>query len=342
MRTALTAAFVSLALLAGGTTGLAGPVDDARARRDTALGEVRALVSRFETLHRRYERVEARATRASAGLVDAYRTDLSLQGRLAGARQALADRARALYQSGPAGLFEAYLGVESPTDALTIQAGIEAAFVQDTARMAEVLDQRGETASLRARLGDRKRNLEGIRRTLSRLRTDMGFALLRARAAARQAGARVAALERQARTLRKAERRAESTSVEAGPVRYGADQADLLRMLGPDGGRGCDLPAGLRRTGTRFSGVASWYGEDFAGRPTASGAIFDPRLFTAAHRTLPLPSFLFVRHGDRCATVLVNDRGPFIEGRVLDLSQGAAEYLGVGLSTVRAEVLAPA
>ena len=339
MRSLLTIVFSTLVLAAGAVPVLADPLDDARAGRDAARGEVRALVARFEGLHERYERLEARAARASAGLVDSYRADLQLEARLADARRTLSDRARALYQSGPAGFFGAYLGVERPTDVLSIRVGIQNAFVDDFERIGAVLKDRDQTASVRRRLDERKQDLDGVQRKLERLRTDMGFALLRAKAAARKAGARVVALERQARTLQSAERRADER---APLLTGGADQADLLAMLGPNGGRGCEIPSRLRRTGDGFSGVSSWYGWDFAGRPTASGAIYDPRLFTAAHRTLPLPTFLFVRHDDRCATVLVNDRGPFIDGRVLDLSKGAADYLGVGLSTIRAEILAPA
>ena len=115
-------------------------------------------------------------------------------------------------------------------------------------------------------------------------------------------------------------------------------------MLGPDGGRGCDIPPKLQETGETFSGLASWYGDELAGDPTATGAIFDPDLFTAAHRTLPLPSFLHVTYQGRCATVLVNDRGPYITERLLDLSEGAATYLGFagsGVAEVTAEVLVP-
>jgi rare lipoprotein A len=88
-------------------------------------------------------------------------------------------------------------------------------------------------------------------------------------------------------------------------------------------------------------GIASWYGGDgdgFAGRPTASGEIFDPEQFTCAHRTLPLGSFVEVENLDnRKRTVLrVNDRGPFIKGRVLDLSKRGAEELGfLGHGTTR-------
>jgi rare lipoprotein A len=123
-------------------------------------------------------------------------------------------------------------------------------------------------------------------------------------------------------------------------LRVAADQSALLALLGPDGGRGCDIPSGLQQTGQGFSGQASFYGEEFAGQPTATGAIFVPELFTAAHLTLPLPSFLHVRYGGKCATVLVNDRGPYVKGRVLDLSQGAAQYLGLpGVDVVEAEIL---
>jgi len=90
-------------------------------------------------------------------------------------------------------------------------------------------------------------------------------------------------------------------------------------------------------------GMASWYGgndDGFAGRPTASGEIFDPEQYTCAHRTLPLGSFVEVENlENRKRTVLrVNDRGPFIKGRILDLSKKGAQdlgFIGQGTSRVR-------
>ena len=81
----------------------------------------------------------------------------------------------------------------------------------------------------------------------------------------------------------------------------------------------------------RQEGIASWYGAQFEGRPTASGEIFDPSLFTAAHPTLPFGTFLVVtnRNNNRQVSVRVNDRGPFVEGRIIDVSQAAAEHLGM-------------
>jgi rare lipoprotein A len=77
------------------------------------------------------------------------------------------------------------------------------------------------------------------------------------------------------------------------------------------------------------TGLASYYGAELAGQPTASGEPFNPYGFTAAHRTLPLGTKLIVSYGGRSVEVTVNDRGPYSGGRELDLSQGAAEYLGL-------------
>ena len=77
------------------------------------------------------------------------------------------------------------------------------------------------------------------------------------------------------------------------------------------------------------TGLASYYGPELAGQPTASGEPFNPYGFTAAHRTLPLGTKLIVGYGGRSVEVTVNDRGPYSGGRELDLSQGAAEYLGL-------------
>lgn len=83
--------------------------------------------------------------------------------------------------------------------------------------------------------------------------------------------------------------------------------------------------------GYRERGIASWYGEKFNGRGTSSGETYDICAFTAAHKTLPLPSYARVTNLDngRSLIVRVNDRGPFQKGRLIDLSYAAAVRLGV-------------
>ncbi len=80
--------------------------------------------------------------------------------------------------------------------------------------------------------------------------------------------------------------------------------------------------------------LASWYGPGFEGQLTASGEAFDPYGFTAAHNTLPLGTEITVSYAGRAVDVVVNDRGPYSGGRDLDLSQGAAEYLGLTVAGV--------
>lgn len=86
-------------------------------------------------------------------------------------------------------------------------------------------------------------------------------------------------------------------------------------------------------------GIASWYGPNFHGNRTANGEIFDMNKMTAAHKSLPFETKVRVTDlkSNRSVTVKINDRGPFIKGRILDLSRRAAEKLGI-IDTGTAEV----
>lgn len=91
-----------------------------------------------------------------------------------------------------------------------------------------------------------------------------------------------------------------------------------------------------------ITGVASWYGPGFSGKKTATGEIFDETKMTAAHKTLPLGTKAKVTNvkNGKSVEVEINDRGPYAEGRIIDLSQAAAAAIGIvdrGLATVRVE-----
>ncbi len=97
--------------------------------------------------------------------------------------------------------------------------------------------------------------------------------------------------------------------------------------------------------GATQSGVASWYGPGFHGRQTANGEIYDQYGLTAAHRTLPLGTWVRVTDvaSERAVVVRVNDRGPYVDDRVIDLSLAAAQRIDLvraGIAPVRIEVLA--
>ena len=107
-----------------------------------------------------------------------------------------------------------------------------------------------------------------------------------------------------------------------------SDWRDANASMGPTGGRS-------------FSGMASFYGNE-SGSKTASGARFNQNAMTAAHKSLPFGTKLRVTHGGQSVVVTINDRGPFIRGRVLDLSTGAARAIGLtsrGVGRVTAEVV---
>ena len=103
------------------------------------------------------------------------------------------------------------------------------------------------------------------------------------------------------------------------------------------------MPRAYTTTGTSWTAVCSWYGPGFHGRRTASGQVFNENDLTCASRTLPFGTVLALTRGTNRVIVYVNDRGPFIAGRDLDLSKAAAQTLGFGgVASVHAEIVVPA
>lgn len=103
-------------------------------------------------------------------------------------------------------------------------------------------------------------------------------------------------------------------------------------------------PVAAPSVGDTETGIASWYGKPYHGRPAANGEIYDMEKLTAAHRTLPFNTWVRVYDLDNNKTVEVRiiDRGPFIDGRIIDLSHAAAheiEMIGPGIARVRVEVI---
>ena len=123
--------------------------------------------------------------------------------------------------------------------------------------------------------------------------------------------------------------------------RYTVDRKTNERLTGKTANRTSFKKPAM---GTKFRGIASYYAGDFHGKKTANGETFDMNGLTAAHKTLPFNTWLEVRNLSNGRTVIVriNDRGPFIAGRFLDLSYGAAKELKMletGVQEVEAVVL---
>jgi rare lipoprotein A len=105
-----------------------------------------------------------------------------------------------------------------------------------------------------------------------------------------------------------------------------------------------EKPIGKDDWKSEMEGIASWYGEDFNGHLTANGEVYDMYAFTAAHKSLPLGTVVKVTNLDNGMTtqVRINDRGPYVEGRIIDLSRTAARALGMreqGTTRVKLDVV---
>lgn len=341
-RLALVVAAV-VVLAAGRGPAPATGAEDRLARRTALLLEAAGLTDRLE--------------QAQAAVVEAQLRRTRRAGAMATAEGRMRDRAVTAYMRGTGasvaalGAPRVYLEVVARKER-EIVAGYRAALADAVTDQRRAEAARGDLRLARQQLAD------------VQVRLDATIAADDARRAEEQRradAARNAALARQAAAAGAARARAAAarTSASAPPGAYAPSpldpaallprhrvateaQLDLMRRIpfGPLGTATAPLPAGLVGTGRRVEGNASWYGPGFNGRPTASGAIYDQEAWTVASRELALGTLLAVTRGDRRVLVLVNDRGPYVDGRVLDLSAAAARFLGVGgVAAVSAEVV---
>jgi rare lipoprotein A (peptidoglycan hydrolase) len=236
------------------------------------------------------------------------------------------------------------LGASTPQDFASVQEFASRAIGVSAEQVEQVTQLRASLQAVSDQLEAKQSKLEATTVQLQALAAQMSAQLDQARATAQEAGLTVTRLEAEQAALAAVQAAQAAALSSLVSSQRGVDQSALLALLGPNGGRGCDIPSGLKETGQQVDGLASWYGPGFAGKHTASGAIFDPSLFTAANKELPLNTFLRVHYGGSCAIVLVNDRGPYGGGRVFDLSEGVAEYLDYishGVVYVTTDVLVP-
>lgn len=336
-RVAVAVAVAALALSAG--TPPAPAEEDARTRRDALLVQAAELADRLES--------------TQAAVVAAQLGRDSASGRLLELQRRRRDRAVTAYMRGTGASVAA---LAAPRAYLEVLAAKERELLAGHHAAVEAAVDAGRRAeAARASLRDARERLTVVQAELDAAVTADDA---RAEEQRRSDEARRAALARQAAELAEARGRAQAGatppagSYAPSPLdpdalvprhRAATDRQSALMRRVPFGvlAAGPTLPAGLVATGQRVEGEASWYGPGFNGRPTASGAIYDQEAWTVASRDLPLGTFLVVTRGDRRVLLLVNDRGPYVDGRVLDLSSAAARALGVGgVASVSAEVVA--
>ena len=261
------------------------------------------------------------------------------------AQAALDARARLVYmRTAPDPLASLAQGLAGPGVRRLVQQGSVAALTVDRSLIEAVSQESVQVRALRAR----------ARAFRARLQAQAAAVLAaqdRARALLAQAQA-VAERERAAAELaRLAAQQAALDAVSASVTlaltpaqtersrRAAAEQAPLVAAIEA---AGSGYPAGYHPTGRLITGTASWYGPGFVGNPTASGAAYDPERLTCANKELPLGTVIRVSANGRAVSCLVNDRGPYVGDRILDMSRAGSRALGYdGLAAVTIEVLSP-
>jgi rare lipoprotein A (peptidoglycan hydrolase) len=319
-------AFVTVAALMPGALSAparaTGAGDDLRARRAALLTRIASQTDDAEQDQAAVVVAQARERRAQAALVTA--------------RQRLQSRAVEAYMYG---LMRAAENLARPNVYLeeAFKADQQAITDLRSARSARV-DAVGTAESARDASRTAQAQLESERSALEATiaRQDTLDAQLQAAAAARKAAADAQAAANQAVVDRFETDPAARTRHRVATV---SQRQTMGRWpFGPVSG----VPAGLKATGQVLTGPASWYGPGFDGRPTASGAIYDQEGWTCASKELPLGTILLVSENGRQVLLLVNDRGPYVDGWILDLSHAAATALAhPGVGVVTAHVLTP-
>jgi rare lipoprotein A (peptidoglycan hydrolase) len=159
-------------------------------------------------------------------------------------------------------------------------------------------------------------------------------------AAQQQAAADLARLEAQRQALDAVSASVTAVLTPAQTRRSRAAAENQAPVIAAIEAAGSGYPAGYVSSGQTITGTASWYGPGFVGSPTASGAPYDPERLTCANKELPLGTVLRVSANGRSISCLVNDRGPYVGDRILDMSRAGSRALGYdGIASVVIEVL---
>jgi len=323
-------ALAAAALSASAITQMAsaGDLQTVRERAQSVADEVTLLERNLEDLHARRERLEDGIIESSSKIGALESTIAEVEDEVAAARDLYIARAIEAYKGGTTGMrLEMMLAAESVSELLAVAEMNSVAVSVDQRRLEELEDARAEVEGVQDDLDRHKREQMEVLAEVEAISAEMGVTLDDRRAVLAELADEVEELEKQ---VRRKEQLAPEPVVEPPSTVTPAATATATS----------DVPEGYASTGVTFGGVASWYGPGFAGNLTANGEIYDPMGLTAANKELPFNTLLFVKYNGRGVVVRINDRGPYAGDRIIDLSQGAAETVGMsGIGWVDATIV---
>ena len=371
-RAAIWIVALGCALLAGGggATAKGGALalpsgralDELRERAQAVADEVTSLELRLQDLRAQGVRID-NAIEAASRDIGVLELELArAKAALDAATEGYVERAVEVYKRGAGGDLAILLSATDIAELETLARAASARAEAGVRSLERLKRSQEDLTTTQARLEERTRALMDDKAAAAEVGVRMEAVLTTRRATLRELTSRVEELEvevaraaarrtaQREAELREAElrevelREAEPRGSEEGAVEEGAVEEGASGGT-PTGAaaEGPEAPgARFIGTGVTFEGIASWYGPGFEGNLTASGDVFHRAGHTAASRDLPLGTWLRVSFEGRGVIVLVNDRGPYIEERILDLSEGAAQQIGLtGLGWIQAEIVLP-
>ncbi len=325
LRTLTALAYVTGAAVAAPGAS-AGDLESLRARAQLIADQVSEREHDLERLESKQVSLAEDIAQASS---DIGLLELELQRAQVAHQRALqnyVDRAVEAYMDGSATQLALLLSAKDMNQLFALTEATVASASEDVAAVEAAVELADAAEKRQLEIDERKQRLLAAQARVDSVEASITNALAARTELLAQLTADIEELERQAR---------EAAAAAAEP-----DEA-FMRLLGGSGPT-LGIPDGYVGTGVTFEGLASWYGPGFEGNHTASGDIFDSSLYTAASKELPLGTWLFIQHNGRGVVVLVNDRGPYVGERILDLSRAAADAIGLtsaGVGWVEAEIL---
>lgn len=314
---ALTAGALVLAALVG-TPATAADLATVRDRAASVASGVTELETKIASLEAEDRRVQSR--------IDAANVELSQIRRELDAAEVDFEKAESRYIDLAISTYK----MDDPTQVALI---LSSASLDDMSRAAQAASFRASAMSESiVEVARARATAERIERTIATRRERLVAEQARADELLDEVRATLAQRKERLASLRHQIKRLEAEALQA-------SRQQLMQGLGGSG-PSLGIPDGFVGTGIVIEGIASWYGPGFEGNTTASGDVFDSSLYTVASKELPFGTWLFVQHEGRGVAVVVNDRGPYVGDRILDLSRAAAQAIGIsGIGWVSAEVI---
>jgi rare lipoprotein A (peptidoglycan hydrolase) len=338
------AAFIAAAVIfATAAPAGASSISDKQAEITGTQARIGDLAARLQSLLSQLQSLDDATAAQSTQLGVSYRKLDDLEQRALRARQAYSARAREAYKRGVWPEANLLLGLRSLWQIVSFGHFVGSAIQSDFKTYRDLVATQSTITGERSVVESRRQQLFQSTREAETLRQQIQSSLDSERVLLLRSQAELSALEA-------ARRRAESSKVSpaveaartARQVVLDGKLAALLAWYAPASGAEPFMPAKLAGTGIVAGGMSSWYGPGFNGRRASSGATYHQDQFTAASLVLPFGTLLKVTFNSKVAVVVITDRGPYVTGRVLDLSAAAAQALGLsGVKQIRMEILRP-